>query len=320
MASIKFFNDWEGKGESTIRFKRPFSEKYTLVIESDLKGVNVVMKSKTQMRWDFRVLNIHSDEIEIELLLLENILLESNNPVLKDLSAMSQVFGKMYSELHLTINPQGEILKVLNLPLILEKWNRTKQEMQAIVDQHPEIKDVILLNDSVFQNPEKIKKAIKGSEFFMVYFHFIFGTPMPTRNKRIELPNVLNTAFVDWQFSWSPNPELANANAQIVVVLNASPIGLSEKWYQEAYKSFAELINVRQLRTSLSENGLFRYDITNGKLLECELIKEELADKDLFCKVTYILTANSYKTVENEQVVSDTVKKEQPRRRSFLDI
>ncbi len=193
--------------------------------------------------------------------------------------------------------------------------------MQAIVNQHPEIKDVILLNDSIFQNPEKIKKAIKGSEFFMVYFHFIFGTPIPTRNKRIELPNVLNTAMVDWQFNWSFNPELAEADSQVVVVLNATPISLA--WYQEAYKSFSDLINIRQLRTSLSENGIFRYDITNGKLLECKLVKEERADKELFCKVTYIFTANSYKEanqIKHEQLSSDTVMKEHLRKRSFFDI
>lgn len=285
----------------TVRFREPFSEKYKLIIEADNKGVNVAMQSKTQLRWNFRVIKIEGDRTEIELLLLDNLLLETNNPMLRDLAQMSQVFGKMYSELHLLINPQGGVLEILNLELIQEKWARTRSEMQAIVNEHPEIKDVLLLNDATYQDPEKIKAAIQGSEFFMLYFHHIYGAPLPTERKEMLLPNLLNTAFLNWEFSWFVEQAIPARAAETVITLRAKPVELSEQWYQEAYKPFAELINIRQLRTDLAENGTFRFDTRTGKLLEAKLFRQEVADKDLFCKVTYTLTTEGdKKSVEQE--------------------
>ncbi len=318
MATPGTSNDLENDTANTIRFREPFSEKYRLIIDSDNKGVNVAMQSKTQMRWNFRVIGIDGDRTEIELLLLDNLLLESNNPLLKDLAQMSQVFGKMYSELHLIINPQGKIIEILNLSLIQEKWGRTKSEMQAIVNEHPELKDVILLNDSIYQDPEKIKAAIEGSEFFMLYFHHIYGAPVPTERKEMQLPNLLNTAFLDWEFSWFVNREMSVEESETVITLRAKPVELSEEWYQEAYKPFAEIINIRQLRTDLAENGNFRFDTRTGKLLEAKLFRKEVADKDLFCKITYTLTAEGdKKSIEKQANASAAA--EQPRRKLYWE-
>lgn len=318
MATPKTSNDSINETENVIRFQQPFSEKYRLIIDADNKGVNVAMQSKTQIRWNFRVISSKDDRTEIELLLLDNLLLESNNPLLKDLAQMSQVFGKMYSELHLIINPQGEVLEILNLALIQGKWERTKSEMQAIINEHPEIKDVILLNDAIYQDPEKIKAAIQGSEFFMLYFHHIYGSPIPTGRKEMKLPNLLNTAFLDWEFSWFVNEEMPVKESEVVVTLRAKPVELSEEWYQEAYKPFAELINIRQLRTDLAENGNFHFDLRTGKLLEAKLFRKEVADKDLFCKITYTLTIESDEKIAGQEDKTSG-KTPEPRRKLYWE-
>jgi len=190
--------------------------------------------------------------------------------------------------------------------------------MQAIVNEHPEIKDVILLNDSIYQNPDKIKLAIQASEFFMLHFHHIYGSPLPTERKEIQLPNLLNTAFLNWEFSWFGNQEMSARESETVITLRAKPVDLSEQWYQEAYKSFAEMINIRQLRTDLAENGNFRFDTRAGRLLEAKLFRKEVADKDLFSKITYTLTADG-DNKPFEQQGNTTEKVEQPRRKLYWE-
>jgi hypothetical protein len=124
----------------------------------------------------------------------------------------------------------------------------------------------------------------------MLYFHHIYGAPLPAGRKEMRLPNVLNTAFLNWEFSWFARRELPARGPETVITLRAQPVELSEQWYQEAYKPFAELINIRQLRTDLAEDGEFRFDPRTGKLLAAKLSRTEVADKDLFCKITYTLT------------------------------
>jgi hypothetical protein len=318
MQSREKSNGSDKDGEYKIAFKEPFSEKYRLIIDSDNKGVSVSMQSKAQVRWNFRVIAIDGDRTEIELLLLDHSLLDANNPLIKDLAQISQVFGKMYSELHLIIDSQGKVLDILNLALIQEKWARTRSEMEAIIKEHPEIKDVILINDATYQDPEKIKKAIQESEFFMLYFYHLFGAPIPTKQKEIKTTNFLRTAFVDWKFSWFINLEIPVEDGETLITLEAKPVELTEQWYQEAYKQFAEMINIRQLRTDMAENGNFRYDKRTGKLLEAKLFRTEIADKELFSKTTYtLMTESEVKKAGNGETAP--IKIQEPKRKLYWE-
>jgi hypothetical protein len=295
--------------QNQIRIKQPFTERYTLIIDSDMMAVNIAMKSKVQIRWDFRVLKVDEDKLEIELLLLDNILLESNNPLIKEISGMNQVFGRMYNELHLITDHKGKIAEVLNMDLIFSKWEQTKKEMQTITNSSPELKDVISLNDGIFQNADRLKAGIQGNEFFMIYFNEVYANKLPFRKSNVFKNNFFNTINIPFEY----NIELDADHIQEIpntftVSLNAAPSSRPGKDFNlQAYKQFAEKIDISKLSTALNETGLYEIDGQTGRLLKAGLQRNEIAESDkLFTKMTYTLTADSLYNKKNNGDVIET--------------
>jgi hypothetical protein len=295
--------------QNQIRIKQPFTERYTLIIDSDMMAVNIAMKSKVQIRWDFRVLKVDEDKLEIELLLLDNILLESNNPLIKEISGMNQVFGRMYNELHLITDHKGKIAEVLNMDLIFSKWEQTKKEMQTITNSSQELKDVISLNDGIFQNADRLKAGIQGNEFFMIYFNEVYANKLPFRKSNVFKNNFFNTINIPFEY----NIELDADHIQEIpntftVSLNAAPSSRPGKDFNlQAYKQFAEKIDISKLSTALNETGLYEIDGQTGRLLKAGLQRNEIAESDkLFTKMTYTLTADSLYNKKNNGDVIET--------------
>ncbi|MBC9797865.1 hypothetical protein [Sinomicrobium weinanense] len=290
-----------------ISIKQPFAERYTLTIDSDLMAVNMNMKSKAQIRWDFRVLNVDSigGDMEVELIQLDNILLESNNPMVKEVSAMSRIFGRMYNELHLTLDKSGKIMDVLNMDLILRKWKQTKREMQEVVEENDDLKQVINLNDEIFQNQANLKAAIQASEFFSVCFGEIYGEYIHTQ-KTVVKPNFLNTANVQWAYSIYTDNDNTYDSGCISIYAKADPHGgLGQGFNQRAYKNFSQQIDVGKLEPVLAEHITFGVERQTGKLLEALVRKEEIAQQEsLYTKMNYHVISDTL-LKENRRVITE---------------
>lgn len=288
-------------GKSKIQIKEPFSERYTLLIETDMVAVNVVIKSKAQMRWEFKVNKVTQDFMEMELLLLDNIILESNNDMVKDIAAMSQAFSRMYSELHLILDHSGKVLEVLNMDLILDKWKHTKKEMEVAIEHSPEAKDVIILNDSIFQDKEKVKIAIEASEFFLIYFQYIYGKNLPYTIKDQIHNNFLNSASLQWKCKVSLTEETYSDPSVIEVIVEGEPYGtLSRSWHKKAYGTFSQVMDISKIDTELSKNANYQVDSGTGKIVKTALEHHEIADdKKLYNKMKYTLTCENRKKHEN---------------------
>lgn len=306
--------------DEQIQLKTPFIAKYTLVIETDMVAANVIMQSKAKMRWEFKVLRSTPDYVEVELTLLDNTLLESNNDMLRDLATMSHAFAKMYSELHLILNHKGEILEILNMDLILDKWKQTKKEMEAAIAHSPEAKDVILLNDSIFQDKDKIKLAIEANEFFSIYFAYAYGKEFPYTIKDQIHNNFLNTASLQWKCKARTSDRLPSNAPTVSIDISSEPYGsLSSSWHKKAYGGFKEVMDVSKINTELTKKATYTIDTATGKIIEAVVKHSEIADQErLFNKMTYTLTSdhNTEKKPSPEEEMAYKDKK--PKRRSFL--
>ncbi len=306
-----------------LKIQEPFYERYTMLVQSDMKAVNVTMQSVVQIRWDFRVLTVIDDQLEIELLLLDHILLESNNPLIKEIASMSQIFGRMYSELHLIIDHKGKVLQVLNMELIKSKWAQTKKEMSAVAENTPEIKNVIALNDGIFQNEAKLIAGIQGSEFFMVYFNEVYANNLPFYKSNIQKNNFFNTNNILWEYEVSSSTT-AQPDGIAMIQLNAVPsYSPNESFNKIAYSQFAELIDIPKLKPILNEQGTYTIQTVNGKLLEAILQRDEIADSEkLFTKMTYTLTADNKNNISKRQVSFGNQNKatEKSKRFDFLNV
>jgi hypothetical protein len=308
-----------------IKILKPFFARYTLLVESDMKAVNVVMTSKVQIRWDFRVVAVEENFVEIELLMLDNILLESNNPLIKEIAGISQIFGRMYNELHLITDHKGKILKVLNMGLIKSKWAQTKTDMQAIAENNAELKSVISLNDALFTNEEKLRAGIQGSEFFMVYFSEVYSNKLPFARNDIEKNNFFNTIKMPWDYNVQiqNNKQLENAGPTVIAEVIATPANkLKSDFYQQAYAQFAGQIDITTLHTNMSEVGTYIIEKETGKLLEALLQRNEIADtQKLFTKMTYTLLAdNNTSQLKNEiKILEDSKPADKKKRFAFMN-
>ncbi|MGU3375207.1 hypothetical protein [Chryseobacterium sp. M5A1_1a] len=277
--------------KNKIAINKPFSDQYTLIIDADIKGVNVYMKSRSQMRWNLNVLNVAEDLIEIKLFQLDHILLETNNPLIKEIAALTQAMSRMYNELHLTVNGNGKIQDILNRDIILSKWQQTRIEMEKIAENNPDLKNVIVLNDDIFNNKEKLIQVIQVSEFFLMYFNKVYGRKVPESFKDTS-PNFFNTANVNWVYRIKnlDNP-LLTSDETIIEMMAEPATGLGGiGFYNRAYGQFANLIDISKLDTSLTEKGIYRFHKESGRLIEASLMREEIADpENLYNKMKYTL-------------------------------
>lgn len=282
--------DQRTRMDKRVIIKDKFAEQYTLTIDSDIKGVNIHMTSRSQMRWDFNVLDTRGDQLEIRLILLDHKLLQANNPLIKEVAALTSSFSRLYNELHLLISREGEIMEVLNMDVILSKWKQTKAEMEEVVDANPDIRNAITLNDNVFNNKSKVVENIQSSEFFLLYFNKIYGRQIPDSYKQNAL-NFFNSANVHWSFKLKdiPDPRLPEDEA-LIELLGAPAVPLGPGFYNRAYIQFDRLINIKKLDTTLLEKGIFRINKNTGRLVEASLLREEIADKeDLYTKMKYTI-------------------------------
>lgn len=274
--------------DGLFKIKDKFSEQYTLIIDSDIRAVNVHMTSKSQLRWDFSVLNVEDDFIEVKIIQLDHILLKSNNPLIKEIAALTNAFSRLYNELYLKINAEGKVTEVLNMDIIRSKWQHTKAEMEFIAENNPDIKNAIILNDNIFQNPLKLMEGIQNNEFFLIFFNKIYGRKIPGNYKENAL-NVFNSANVHWSFDLKniSNPLLSSD--EMIIELSGEPsVLLNIGFYNRAYVQFANQIDTRKLDTSLSEKGIFRVDQTTGRMIEASLTREEIADhENLYNRLKY---------------------------------
>ncbi|AZA53657.1 hypothetical protein [Chryseobacterium sp. G0201] len=273
---------------NSFKIKEKFSEQYTLIIDSDIKAVNVHMTSRSQLRWDFSVLKVEEDFVEVKIIMLDHILLEANNPLIKEIAALTNAFSRLYNELHLRINNDGKAIQVLNMDIIRSKWSQTKAEMEKIAENNPDIKNAIVLNDNIFQNQEKLIEGIQNNEFFLMYFNKIYGRKVPSGFKDNAL-NFFNSANVHWSFNLknSTNPLLSSD--EMIVELSGEPsILLNIGFYNRAYVQFANQIDTSKLQTSLNEDGIYRFDEITGRMIEASLTREEIADpENLYTKLKY---------------------------------
>jgi hypothetical protein len=269
-----------------ILVRQLFSEQYTLIIKSDLAAVNAVMQSITRLRWNIQFLSTTEEELEFRLILLEQELLEANNPLIKEVASLTSTFSKLYNELHIKSNHKGVISSILNAKAILSKWQIVKAELQEIANGTPEIKNIILLNDSIFQNEKNLIDTVQKSEFFLLYFNHIFDVVLPSKKTKIILPNFFNTANVDWTKNitakQSPVENISDVHFE------TTPTLLQANYNELAYTQFKNNIDIKTLTPNLLETGNYTINTKLGKVLEAYIKRSETTNNELlFCKLEY---------------------------------
>jgi hypothetical protein len=279
--------------DGQLRIREPFTEQYTLIIDSDLMAINAKMQSKTQIRWDFSVLKVNEVSIEIRLLLLDHALLEANNPLVREIANITKVFSRLYNELHLIIDHRGKVTDVLNMHIILDKWAQVKAEMLPLVKHTPDIQNVINLNDSIFQDPKKLIEGIQASEFFMVYFNHLFGNNLPYINKNLIRPNFFNTVNAKWQMDIGRGEPVEGSQPIMKFKLHASAM-MQGDFSERAYGQFADKLDIKKLVPDITEKATYKINYKTGAIVAALVDRDELTGNEaLYTKTRYSLMGST---------------------------
>ena len=282
-----------------IIISQPFNEQYELVIETNSKLIDNHMTSRTIMRYDFTVIRCNENEIECRFILLDLFLDQSNNDLVKEIAQVTAAFNRMFNELHLKLSQKGEILQVLNMDLVLSKWQQTKAEMTAALSNNDELRKLIAVNDSLFTNKEKLAHTIQNSEFLHMYFGQVFNIELP-KTKRITGANILNTANLEWDMNISE--QTGGHPDDIHILVNTYPVRpLSEGYLNAAYGQFKDRINLDLLNFTMFQKEERYIDRNTGKLKQAIVEKvEEIGHEQLYQKFSYQMISDTEKKIQQK--------------------
>ncbi|WP_312305231.1 hypothetical protein [Chryseobacterium sp.] len=285
-----------------IIISQPFNEQYELVIETNSKLIDNHMTSRTIMRYDFTIIRCNENEIECRLILLDLFLDQSNNDLVKEIAQVTAAFNRMFNELHLKLSQKGEILQVLNMDLVLSKWQQTKTEMTAALSNNDELRKLIAVNDSLFTNKEKLAQTIQNSEFLHMYFGQVFNIELP-KTKRLTGANILNTANLEWDMNISE--QNGNNPNDIHILVNTYPVRpLSEGYLNAAYGQFKDRIDLDLLNFTMFQKEERYIDRNTGKLKQSIVEKvEEIGHEQVYQKFSYQMISDTEKKIQQKTPV-----------------
>lgn len=285
--------------DKRIKIRQPFRDQYTLSIDAEVNAIESTILSTVEIRYDFQVLNIKEDCVEVRLLVLESKVVKANNPMVNEVAQVSQVFGRMYNELHLQIEPSGRVLKVLNSDLILSKWRETKAEMEKHISGNEELEQAISLHDELFNNTDKVKIAVQANEFFAMYFGHVYDTDLPMA-KKVFGTNIFNTANLEWSLNSESDPVLPAQGKEIVIIKTTSlpKLPLTDGFCNAAYHQFKDKIKVdpEQIKMFHTEERTVEYE--TGRLRRSSVSKiEEIDPEKLYHKFKFMMLSDSEKKI-----------------------
>lgn len=291
-----------------ILIRQHFNEQYTLLIEVDSLLINSAMKSKTEIRYDFSAKSISTDTFECRLVQLDIFIHETNNKLINEVAEITGAFNRMFSELHLKMSHMGEVLEILNIELVLSKWQQTKALMLNATSKNEELEKLISLSDTLFTDPQRIILAVQANEFIQTYFGNVFKRDIPGIQQVQTGNNLLNTVSLPWKISISyNNQEPANANQIEVTALSIPAVQLDKEFKKSAYKTFEDKLDIAKLSPVLTEESKHKIDILTGRVIEANIIKKEIADqKQLFTTITYHLKGDSLKHPQSEPEIMES--------------
>lgn len=267
---------------------------------------SLVVKTITEFRWDVRVLKITDEGYQIELLSLDNVLKESNNPNMRDLNAFNNAFKRMYSELNMLVGKDGQLIEVKNISEIQRKWSQVKSEMEAIQTRHDNMKGIIALNDELFNNPDNIKAAVKGNEFFEVFFNAYLGLSLPG-GKNIRKKSLFAQENISWSYAVTTENPLSpmGGKANISIVGHATE-NFDKAWIKNAYGSFP-ITEIAGHKPEVRDEASYQIDYRSGRVLNGLVTKEEVVHPEfLKAKMIYEIMADNQEVEQEPNPVKDT--------------
>lgn len=261
--------------------------KYTLTIKGDIQMGSLNTASVSESRYVFNVLNVDDKGYNLELLTLDSKLIEYNNPSLKDIDALNNMFKQIYNEIQFRINVDGKLEKITNLDQIKAKWQQVRIQLVEIQGQFVSIAQVLKLNDDLFNNDQLLIETILATEFFEWYLSIYerknFLKKEVVKKSRFQMERIA------WLFEYDKKSLSASTTSPIyrITINGINSQKPDQKWLKNAYGHFP-YIDTTVVKPVFSTQAEYYINEKTGLIAEAIIKTEEVVHVGLlYSKMEY---------------------------------
>jgi len=264
--------DYHKKG---YEFLLKASKKYLLTIQSKLNIGGFISETEVEIRWLLNLKEITDAGYVFELITLDNIISKDDNSGFSEIHALVRQIQKALNEIKFRIDRRGNLLQVINIDDIKERWSSVKRQAFDFNREATNLSKVFSLHDEVFEHQGGIEKMVNALEFFDIYLGNLYGRKFPF-NKVIERPNLFRTQDIQFDLYGS---EQRHSSTLAEVTLKSTPTPLSQSQLKRAYGNFP-FVQIERLAPHLSFSAKYQLNLVSGFLEQGEICYvEEVSDK-----------------------------------------
>jgi hypothetical protein len=271
-----------------LQFLKTGTKKYRFILDGEM-GLNV-MCSKTRMEtsWIVQVKNILEAGYVIDLVAYAITLKECNSEGFREMFHITRQFQKLYDEIKVKTDLEGNLLEVLNQKQLCEKWKQIKSETIQYFNDDMNLDEFFAVNDDEFAKPEFLHKLIREVEFFFLYLQSGgYGQKFSSWGlHELKRDNAFRTNTITWDMDFSGEYAI-ESNSSCGVMNVESRFEPDKKWLQKAYGEMP-FIKVEELKPDFNLRGKYVFYNENGWLKEAELeVNEIVHPNQLYHKMKY---------------------------------
>ena len=269
-------------------FREKGTKKYKFTLEGEM-GLNVMCsKTKMETSWIVQVQNISDGGYILDLVAYDIVLKECNNEGFKELFQITRQFQKLYDEIKVRTDWEGNLIQVLNRQQLIEKWKQIKQETVQYFNDDMSIDQFFAVSNEEFSKPEFLSKVIREVEFFFLYMQMGgYGQKFSSWDfVELKRENAFRTNTIVWNMDFSGYYEI-NPGSPLGQMTVKSKFEPNKKWLQIAYGQIP-FIKVEELKPDFNLKGNSVFHNETGWLKEAELeVNEIVHPQQLYHKMKY---------------------------------
>jgi hypothetical protein len=269
-------------------FRNKGTKKYKFTLEGEM-GLNIMhSKTKTETSWILQVQNISERGYILDLVAYDIVLKECNNEGFKELFHITRQFQKLYDEIRVQTDLEGNLQNVLNQKQLIEKWQQIKSETIQYFNDDMNLDEFFAVNDEEFAKPEFLNKIVKEVEFFFLYMQLGgYGQKFSSFGlKELKRDNAFRTAEITWDLDFSGAYEVSPESplGKMGVESRFEP---DKKWLQKAYGQMP-FIKIEELKPDFNLKGNMIFYNETGWIKQAQLeVNEIVHPNQLFHKMKY---------------------------------
>jgi hypothetical protein len=268
-------DEWKRPGALKI-LEKGVANKYTIINKSEVQLNTMNIKSVNECKWIVHVKDIKPDCYVIELFTMENVIVDTNNPMIRDVASFNNLFKEVYNELVMEINFRGELQAVLNAGDIRRKWLRVREQLKQLGAQNANVANVIQLNDNLFDDDKRLFEVIRAMEFFELFFVGFYGKELPG-HRNMERNSKFRGHKLNWRYDFSLGNRQAAGDTLQVNVQGQVTDHLSEGFLKHVYGP-ADYLNYKTVSPKIYSEGRYQLDARTGVITGARYKNDETID------------------------------------------